>query len=555
MTYNPDELLFIPLGGAEQFGVNLNVYGHKGKWLVVDMGIGFADEYYPGVDILLPDPKFLEEVKKDIAGLIITHAHEDHIGAVAHLWPRLKCPIYCRQFTATVLKKKLEENPACKGAKINIVKRHDLQPIGPFKATFLPVTHSIPESSSILIETDLGRVLHSGDWNLDPKPVLGKPIDPKMFQDIGKEGVLAYVGDSTNASVDGYSGSESDVQEGLATVFKECKNRIVVTIFASNVGRIRSICKAAEENDRHVAILGRSLHRMIGSAKQCGYLDDIQDFVEEEDIALIPRDKIVVIATGSQGEPRAQIARVARGDQKNLKLDPEDTVIFSARPIPGNEKEIIFVQNRLVAAHINVINPRDTKHCIHVSGHPARDEIKQMYDWVRPEIVVPVHGERVMIEEQAELARASQIKQTVAPNNGSVIKLAPGKAEVIDHVHTGLLAVEPGRIIDAAHVAISDRRKLQYSGTAHVTVVIDKRGALAADPQITTVGLLDEQEDEDQNFLDDLIEEVEDIVSDMKRSGMKNEDLMAEEIRIGIRRAIFDVLRIKSKVSVHMVRV
>lgn len=555
MSFDPKELVFIPLGGAEQFGVNLNVYGYQRQWLVIDMGIGFADEYLPGVDILLPDPKFLEGVKDDIAGMIITHAHEDHIGGVAHLWPRLKCPIYCTEFTATVLQKKLNENPECRDAKINIIDRHDEFSIGLFKTTFLPVTHSIPESSAILLETDLGRVLHSGDWNLDPRPVLGKPIDPKTFQDIGKQGLLAYVGDSTNAGVDGFSGSESDVEAGLAEVFKECKERIVVTIFASNVGRIRSICKAAEANDRHVAILGRSLHRMVGSAKDCGYMEDIKDFVDEGDISMIPRDKIVVIATGSQGEPRAQIARVARGDQKNLKLEAGDTVIFSARPIPGNEKEIIFVQNRLAAAQINVINPRDTKHCIHVSGHPARDEIKQMYDWVKPEVVVPVHGERLMIEEQAELARSCQIRQTVSPNNGSVVKLAPGKAEIIDHVETGILAVEPGRVIDAAHVAISERRKLQYSGTVHASVVINKRGDLAADPQITTVGLLDEEDKEDQEFIEDLKAEIEDVMIDLKRSGMKNEDLISEEIRIALRRAIFDVLRIKSKVSVHVVRV
>jgi len=407
-TYNPDELIFIPLGGAEQFGANLNVYSYQGKFLAVDMGIGFADEYYPGVDILLPDPTFLEERYKDVAGLIITHAHEDHIGGVAHLWPRIKCPIFCTEFTSIILQKKLNENPECKGARVRVIKQHDPVAIGPFTATFIPVTHSVPETSSVVIETDLGRVLHSGDWNLDPKPVLGQPTNGETFKALGKEGVLAYVGDSTNAGVNGFSGSESDVEKGLAHVFKDCEQRIVVTMFASNVGRIRSICKAAEANDRHVAVIGRSLHRMIGAARDCGYLDDVKDFIDEEDISLIPRDKLVVIATGSQGEPRAQIARIARGDQRNFKLTEGDTVIFSARPIPGNEKEINFVQNRLAGSGVNIINPRDTDVCIHVSGHPARDEIKQMYDWVKPEIVIPVHGEKVMIEDQAELAPLSQ---------------------------------------------------------------------------------------------------------------------------------------------------
>ena len=553
MNFNPDELVFIPLGGAEQFGANLNVYGMQGKWLAVDMGIGFADEYYPGVDILLPDPTFLEERKKDIAGLIITHAHEDHIGGVAHLWPRLRCPIFCTEFTSIILQKKLAENPECKGARVRVVKQHDPVSIGPFTATFIPVTHSVPETSSILLETDLGHVLHSGDWNLDPKPVLGQPTNAETFKKIGEQGVLAYVGDSTNAGVNGFSGSESDVEKGLADVFKDCEQRIVVTMFASNIGRIRSICKAAEANDRHVAVLGRSLHRMIGAAKDCGYLDDVQDFIPEEDMSVIPRDKLVVIATGSQGEPRAQIARIARGDQKHLKLTAGDTVIFSARPIPGNEKEIIFVQNRLAGSGVNVINPRDTKACIHVSGHPARDEIKQMYDWLKPEIVVPVHGERMMIEDQAELARSCQ-RQAVAPNNGSVIKLAPGKAEVMDHVETGLLAVEPGRIISASHVAISERRKLQFSGTVHASVVIDGHGNLMARPQLSMVGLIDDQDDEESEFAEDLIDDLEDMIGALKRKKLDTYDL-SEKLRIALRKNIFEVLRIKAKVSVHVTRV
>jgi len=308
MNFNPEELVFIPLGGAEQFGANLNVYGFGGQWLAIDCGIGFADEYYPGVDILLPNPQFLEDNKKQLAGMIITHAHEDHIGGVAHLWPRFKCPLFCTEFTAEILKKKLKENPDCKGARIRVVKQGEAVNIGPFSSTFIPVPHSVPNASAILIETPLGKILHSGDWNLDPNPVMGNSINEATFKQIGDDGLLAYVGDSTNAGVDGYSGSEKDVEKGLAQVFKGCEQRIVVTMFASNVGRIRSICKAAEATDRHVAVIGRSLHRMIGAARDCDYLDDIQDFIDEKDISVIPRDKLVVIATGSQGEARAQIA-------------------------------------------------------------------------------------------------------------------------------------------------------------------------------------------------------------------------------------------------------
>ncbi len=553
--YNPDELLFVPLGGAEQFGANLNVYGYKGKWLAVDMGIGFADEYYPGVDILLPNPKFLEAHKEDICGLIITHAHEDHIGGVAHLWPRLKCPIYCTEFTAIILKKKMAENPECRGAKIHIIDQQTPVKIAPFTCTFLPVTHSVPNTSSILIETDLGNVLHSGDWNLDPRPVLGDKTDEAIFRKIGDDGVLAYVGDSTNAGVNGFSGSESDVEEGLSQVFKDRKGRIVITIFSSNIGRVRSICKAAAENDRHVAVLGRSLHRMIGAATDCGYLDDIENFIEEEDIGHLPNDKVVIIATGSQGEARAQVGKIARGDHKNLKLDRGDTVIFSSRAIPGNEKEINFVQNRLAGSGIDVINPRDTEHCIHVSGHPARDEIKLMYDWVRPQIVVPVHGEKIMLQDQAELARNSQISQVVVPSNGTMIRLAPNKPEIIDHVETGLLAVEPGRIIASGHKAISERRKLQYSGTMHISVVIDRKYELIADPQITTVGLFDDDVDDIPDFEDDLSTEIEDLLHSLKRSGKKDVEYLEEQVRIMAMRYVFDILRIKPKVNVHLMKV
>ena len=396
--------------------------------------------------------------------------------------------------------------------------------------------------------------MHSGDWNLDPRPIVGQPTNSETFKAIGKKGVLAYVGDSTNAGVAGFSGSESDVEQGLEKVFKDCEQRVVVTMFASNIGRVISICKAAEATDRHVAVMGRSLHRMIGAAKDCGFMDGIKEMIDENDIGLIPREKLVIIATGSQGEPRAQIARIARGDQKNLKLQEGDTVIFSARPIPGNEKEINFVQNRLAGSGVNVINPRDTKHVIHVSGHPARDEIKQMYDWLKPQIVVPVHGEKVMIEGQAELARNCQISQVVAPNNGSVIKLAPGNAEILDHVETGLLAVEPGRIIDAKHVAISERRKLQFSGTVHASVVIDMKGNLLARPHMSLVGLIDEKDEEEQEFAEDLIDDVEDMIAGLKRKKLSDVE-MSEKIRISIRRNVFEVLRIKAKVSVHLIRV
>lgn len=554
MQFQKDEFYFIPLGGAEQFGVNLNIYGYGGKWLAVDCGIGFADEKFPGIDILLPDPAFIEERRKSLVGLIITHAHEDHIGAVPHLWPRLRCPIYCTPFTAAVLEEKFKENPECRDAEITIVHPGDIVQAGPFTVTFMPVTHSVPETRALVIETALGRVLHTGDWNLDPTPVMEKPTDPAIFKKLGDQNLIAYIGDSTNAEVPGVSGSEADVEKGLAEVFKGCEGRIAVTMFASNISRIRSICKAAKACGRNVCVVGRSLHRMIGAAKSCGYLRDIEDFVPEDDVDLIPAERIIFIATGSQGEARAQLARIARAEHPVIKMGKGDTAVFSARPIPGNEKDINHVKNNFVAAGVKVITHRDTPHTIHVSGHPAQDEITKMIDWTRPHTVIPVHGERAMLEAHAELARQCQVKNTIVPNNGAVIRLAPGVPEVVDHIETGLLAVEPGRIISSTHEAIIQRRKLQFSGTVHVTLIMNARGDLIADPQVTTVGLVDPEERSGKNFETEIRNEIEDILADMTREELYDDKFVSEEIRIGIRRFSQHTLRMKPKTTVHLVR-
>ncbi len=551
-----DELYFIPLGGSEQFGVNLNVYAYDGQFLAVDCGIGFADERMPGIDILLPDPAFLVENKKKLAGMIVTHAHEDHVGAVAHLWPRLRCPVYCTKFTAAVLQDKINENPDCKGMKIQIIGQNDFVQIGPFKTHFIPVSHSIPETSSLIIETEKGLIVHTGDWNLDPAPALGPVTDPEPFKAAGKKGVLAYIGDSTNAEVDGVSGSESDVAAGLEKVFKDLDDGLIaITIFASNIGRIRSIALAAKACGRSVGVMGRSLHRMIGAARHCGYLKDVPEFVAEEDFDLIPRDNLVIIVTGSQGEARAQLARLSRGDNPRFELQKGDTVIFSSRAIPGNEKEIITVKNNLAAGGVKTISPRDTEHCIHVSGHPARDEITQMLQWLKPVSAIPVHGERTMLEAHAELARGCQVKSTVVPNNGSVIQIGQKGVKIVDHIETGLLAVEPGRIIEAGHSAISERRKLQFSGSVHVTIVLDGRGEIMGDPQISTVGLVDTDESEGRRFEKALLREVEDILDEFTQDEIDDEELISEEIRIGVRRLVNNMIRIKPKTTVHVVRV
>lgn len=557
MTFKPDpkELYFIPLGGSEQFGVNFNLYAYNGKWLGVDCGIGFADFRFPGVDILLPDPSFIEQYADDLEALIITHAHEDHVGAVSYLWPRLRCAVYCTPFTAAVLRKKISERPESKDMRINEIRPGDKVDLGPFKAQFIHVAHSIPDTCSVVIETKAGRVVHSGDWNLDPSPVLGQETDEKAFQDIGKKGVTAYIGDSTNAAVPGRAGSESIVEKGLEKVFRECKGRVAITIFASNIGRIQSVYRAAKACGREVALVGRSLHSMSGAAFECGYLQEVERFLDEDEIGDLPDEKQAIIVTGSQGEARAALARIARGEHRNIRLGRGDTVIFSARPIPGNEKDIDNVKNNLVAAGVKVIGTDDTKHTIHVSGHPYRDEIADMYQWLKPGLVVPVHGERIQLEAQAALARKCQIKDVIVPSNGSVIKIAPGVPELVDHVETGLLAIEPNRVIRADHPAITQRRKLQYDGALHVTLVVNERGDLLADPKVTSTGLIDREDETELVFEDEIAQEAQDILNDMDPDDRYDDHLVSEEVRIGLRRMVSDILRLKPRTSVHVIRI
>jgi ribonuclease J len=555
LDLDPDGLHFIPLGGSEQFGVNFNLYAHQGKVLGIDLGIGFADNSMPGIDIMLPDPTVITDDIQALAGLIITHAHEDHIGAVPYLWPRLKCPIYCTPFTAAVLRRKFEEKPECKKAEIHIVKPGERINIGPFEVEFIHVSHSIPQAVSVAIHTKAGTIMHSGDWNLDPAPVLDAPTDEKAFQALGKKGVLAYIGDSTNSGVPGRAGSEDDVEKGLEAVFQGCKGRIAVTSFSSNVGRMQSIMKAADAVGRSVCVIGRSMHNMVGAAKQCGYLSDVPNFVTEDDLSDIPADQQVLIVTGSQGEPRAALSKISRGEFSKVKLTHGDTVIFSARSIPGNEKEIDSVKNDLLNMGIQVIGPDDTSYKIHVSGHPYQDEVADMYRWLKPQIVVPVHGERMQLEAQAALARRCQVPTVIVPQNGSVVRLDGKNPAIIDHVETGLYAVEQGRIIDADHAAIRERRKLQYTGALHVSVALNARGELADDPQITMLGLIDYDNDDEVELEDDLLDDVEDTIIRMRKKKIFDDDAIAEQVRLAVRRHVSRVLRIKPIVSVHFLRV
>lgn len=550
---DPGAMHFIPLGGAEQFGVNLNVYAHGGRYLAVDLGIGFADESFPGIDILLPDVRFLEERRDALEALIITHAHEDHVGATPYLLSRLQCPVYTTRFTAKVLRRKIEELGP-KNAEIHIISPGDVLKFADFTVRVVHVAHSIPDSCALVIETPAGRVVHSGDWHLDPTPVIGAPTDWQALKAAGDSGIMAYIGDSTNAEVPGRAGTEQTVEQGLEAVFREHDGRIAVTCFSSHIGRIQSICKAARASGRVVGLAGFSLRRMVEAAQGCGLLSGIE-FPRLEDVLDLPRSRVALIVSGSQGEARAALARIARRDHPQVRLDSGDTVIFSSRAIPGNEKNINTVRNNLVASGINVVTALDTPHKIHISGHPCREEIAEMFAWLRPGLVVPVHGERTQLEAHAALARDCQVPRTVVPENGSVIRLGPGEPEIVGRVETGLIAVDQNRLIPAGHASIGERRKLQFSGAVHVSVVVDARGDLLAEPSVTTMGLIDSGHAADSDFNHALIDEIVEILEDMNAQDRCDDDFVHEEIRIGVRRFVQHRLGLKPKASVHVVRV
>ena len=441
----PDDLWFLPLGGSGEIGMNLNLYGHAGKWLMVDLGISFGDETMPGVDVIMPDPAFIAERREDLVGLVITHAHEDHLGAVQHLWPELRCPVYATPFTASVLRAKLFEKNLAGRVEIIEVPLSGRFTAGPFDVELVRVTHSVPEPSALILRTPLGAVLHTGDWKLDPAPVTGEPTDEAALIRLGDEGVLAMVCDSTNATVPGSSGSETAVRESLIELFGRFENRIAISCFATNVARLDSIAAAAAANDRHVALVGRSLWRINEAARANGYLKDVAPFLSEHDAGFLPREKTVLICTGSQGEPRSALSRIAADDHPEITLERGDTVIFSSREIPGNERAIGRVQNMLIGQGVEVITADDA--FVHVSGHPAQDELIRMYQWVRPKLAVPVHGEIRHQTEHARLARSCQVADTIIPENGSIIRLAPGPAEVVGQVQHGRLALDGKRIV------------------------------------------------------------------------------------------------------------
>ncbi|MCW5748936.1 MAG: ribonuclease J [Alphaproteobacteria bacterium] len=487
MTQPDDELLFLPLGGAGEIGMNLNLYGCRGKWLMLDLGVTFADESMPGLDVLMPDPSFIVERRDELLAIVLTHAHEDHLGAVPDLWPLLRCPVYATPFAASVLARKLHEVGLQDEVPVTVVPLGGRLSLPPFDLEFVTMTHSIPEPNAVAIRTPHGLLLHTGDWKIDPDPLIGEVTDEAALRRLGADGVLAMIGDSTNVFVPGEAGSEAEVRRQLAEVVGAQKALVAVTCFASNLARVESIARAAVAVGRHPVLVGRALHRMIDAAQENGYLTDFPVTVSERDAGRLPRDRVCLICTGSQGEPRAALARLVSGENRDITLRPGDSVVFSSRVIPGNEKSIGRLQNQLVAMGVTVITDRDAD--IHVSGHPARDELVRLYQWIRPRIAVPVHGEHRHMVEHAALARTCQVPTAVVAPNGSLVRLAPGPAEVIDHVPVGRLARDGTRLVSVDDAGLRDRRKMLWNGAAVAVLVLDASGRLKAHPRLTVQGI------------------------------------------------------------------
>jgi ribonuclease J len=537
-------LWFIPLGGAGEIGMNLNLYGCDGKWLMVDCGVTFGDETIPGLDTVMPDPSFIAERADDLLGLILTHAHEDHLGAVAYLWPLLRCPVYATPFAAAFLDHKLKEASLDGDVPVHVVPLSGRVEIGPFAAEFVTLTHSIPEPNALVIRTRHGTLFHTGDWKFDPDPLVGDVTDFKALEALGRQEVLALIGDSTNVFTAGEAGSERDVRDNLMALFGGYTGRIVVGCFASNVARLDSIARAAKAHDRHVALVGASLWRIVETARRTGYLAPDLVFLKAEDAAYLPRDKVLYICTGSQGEGRAALMRIAMNQHPDVTLQEGDVAVFSSRVIPGNEKAIQKVQNLLVGLGVELVTTRD--HFIHVSGHPARDELRRMYQTVRPRIAIPVHGEAMHMRAHAALAAECQVPQQLVVDNGTAVRFDHGRARIAGRVWSGRMTYEDGEVLAFSDPVLRDRKRMFYDGAATATVVMDSKGTVAGDPQVAVFGVVDPDDGEGW------AETLESAVARLPKRARADDAAVHEAVRSAVRKAFAPR---KPVVKVHVVRV
>lgn len=555
MVKGGQELVYCSLGGAGEIGMNLNLFGYgkpgEYKWIIVDIGVTFSDDNIPGIEVILPNPEFIADQKENLLGIVLTHAHEDHVGAIAHLWPMLECPIYATPFTAAIVREKFKELKINIGSHLKIVKLGGNVKLGAFDIDYVTLTHSILEPNGLAITTPEGVVLHTADWKIDDDPLIGEKTDIKKLTEIGKKGVLAMVCDSTNIFNLGSSGSESLVRTGLFTVLEKMKNRIVITSFASNVARMETVFKVAEKIGRQVCLVGRSMNRIYQLARQCNYLQDIKVPIDVRDSKKIPKNKIVFLCTGSQGEQRAALARIANGTHPDLQLEKDDNVIFSSRIIPGNEKRLFKIFNDFSKNDINVLSEENSM--IHVSGHPAREDLKKMYNWIKPKILIPVHGEQRHMAEHINFAREMGVKFPIKVSNGEIIRLSPGEPKVVDKVTWGRIYLDGKVLIDNDSPVLKERRNMAANGYMEITVLISKNGQIKNNPVITLKGipLIDEDASEIEYDLEDI---VMDTCKTFNLNNSKQEKNLIDTLKGNCRKLINDKSGKKPLVNINLVR-
>ena len=531
-----EELLFCPLGGSGEIGMNMNLFAYgkpdNQKWIMVDIGVTFADDSLPGIDLIYPDPSFIIDKKNDLLGIVLTHAHEDHIGAIAHIWPQIKCKIFSTPFTAVLIKEKFKEKRIDIGNNLKIVDLNGTVNLNPFKIEFITLTHSILEPNGLRIETPAGVILHTGDWKVDPNPLIGGKINSDRLKEIGKEGVLAMICDSTNVFSIGKSGSELDVRKSLLNIMLRLKKRIIVTSFASNVARMETVFDCAKKTGRQISLVGRSMHRIYKAAKQCGYLKDIIEPIDPRDAKKISREKIVYLCTGSQGEPMGAMMRISSYVHPDVFIEKDDTVIFSSKIIPGNEKKLYKLHNQLVKDGIEVIS--EENEFVHVSGHPNRDDLKDMYNWVKPQCVIPVHGEHRHMIEHINFAKEMQVPYPVQVENGDIVKIYPGnKPEVYDKAPSGRLYVDGNISVEEDSQSIKERKNLSSNGYMEVTILITPKGNIHKRPILSFKGLpiLNEEE-----FIYGLEEEIESTAKTFSLNSKKQEHNLIDALKIACRK-------------------
>ncbi len=543
-------LHFLSLGGIGEIGANCYLYGCDGRWIMIDLGLSFADEKFPGVDLLVPKIDSIESIEDKLEAIIISHGHEDHAGAVAFFANKIKCPVYATKFAMLLIENRLKEFNKVEGFTLNEIDLNKKISLNNFTINFIPTTHSIPEPSAIVISTSYGSLLHTADWKIDQNPTLGKAFSKNEFEKIGSGGLLALIGDSTNANVPGKSQSENDVKEELTNIFSRFSNRIVVTCFSSNIARMKNIVHAAKKNKRKVALVGRSMKKNIEIARKCGYFNDNDIFINEDEASYIPRENLVIICTGSQGEKRSALYRIAYNSHQHLHLESEDVVIFSSRDIPGNEKSINNLKNLLIRQRVEVVTADDD--LVHVSGHGYAEEIKQMYNWTKPYISIPVHGEPMHLEAHKQLSNSSQVPFTKILENGKCLKIAPGEPKIVEKFETGKLIVEGKKLYDSESSFIKERRKYSFEGLALISLIInDNDNSINKNIKITLKGLPEIDENEITNDFKVIF--IENFTK-LNNSQKSSDQVISDLIKNNLRKVMKNTFQKKPEIEVHLIR-